>query len=239
MKLTGLNYESPQTFTFKQRVLLFLLPPLIAFAFRFLYRLCRVEVRHEEHHRRLREEGRYGIIAIWHESMALGSCLHRNKNYHSLTSFSFDGELAARVVTCFGLEAVRGSSSRGGSQGLAELEKALGIVTCGFTLDGPRGPRRVAKPGAAILAARTGAPVLPMAFQPGPCWRMRSWDRFPIPKPFARAICVYGPLIEAPPNDSPEEVEKKRLEIEQALNQIHAELDEELGEAPGADSSPS
>src|SRR5690606_3081217 len=107
--------------------------------------------------------------------------------YHTLTSYSYDGELAARAIEPFGIHAVRGSSSRGGREALEQLEAALRIgVTIGITLDGPRGPRRVSKPGVAILSGRTGVPVIPLSLGSPSGWRMRSWDRMLIPKPFSR-----------------------------------------------------
>src|SRR5690606_15894263 len=100
------------------------------------------------------------------------------------------GELAARIVTHFDLRAVRGSSSRGGADALNQLQQAMALgAGVGFTLDGPRGPRRKAKLGAAIIAARTGAIIVPNAFAVSRAWRLRSWDRLPIPKPFSRVLC--------------------------------------------------
>jgi len=206
-------------------------------------RLCRHEIRYRHHLDNALTEHGHAIFGLWHEAMALLAFHHQGMNYHSTASYSFDGELAARMVTYFGVETVRGSSSGGGSQALEQLQRALALVPCvGITLDGPRGPRRVAKPGAAVLAARGRVPIVPLAGAVSRAWRMRSWDRFPIPKPFGRIICAYGAPISPPADDSPEAVEVTRLELEGALNRLHAEIEGDLGNPPirvnGRPSSP-
>ena len=229
-EIPGLRYTSPYAFSARQRAALSIFPPMVATGLKALVRTCRVEVRNTQHwDALLRSHGR-AIVAFWHESMALAACHYRNSGAHTLTSYSYDGELAARVVRHFGLLALRGSSSKGGSESLDDLVGALEqIQAVGFTLDGPRGPRRVAKAGIAVLAARTGVPVLPHAFVVQPAWRLRSWDRFPVPKPCARIVSAFGPPV-APPDDStPEAVESARLQIEGALNRLHGELESELG----------
>ena len=232
MKLSGLTYTSPYTFTRKQRLLLQLLPPLAAGALRLLYATCRIEVRHTAYYTALREQNKPMAIAIWHEAMGSAGIHFRRSNFHTLTSYSYDGEIAARVVHYLGLEAVRGSSSRGGHEALAQLGKAAQKVPCvGFTLDGPRGPRRQAKPGIAILAARSQLPVLPLAFAPSACKRLSSWDRFPIPKPGATILGAFGPPIPPPKEENHDAIEHMRLQIETELNNLQRQLEDELNDA--------
>ncbi len=240
MKLPDLKYASPYTFSFRQRAQLAIVSPVVAYALRTLYRLNRVEVRHAECYEELLAREGHGILAFWHECMGLAACQHCRRNFHGLTSYSFDGEMAVRVLAWQGSEAVRGSSSKGGSGGLRELEKALEFVPIvGLTLDGPRGPRRVAKPGAAILAARSRVSILPNAYALSHAWRLHSWDRCAIPKPFGRIICVYGEPIAPPLSDAPEEVEKTRQLLEARLNALHAEIEEELGDRQELDGAES
>ena len=152
---------------------------------------------------------------------------------HTLTSYSFDGELAARTVARFGLKSLRGSSSRGGTDALRQLETAANLgCLIGWTLDGPRGPRRIAKAGAAYVAARTGLPIVPNAYALSKCWRFNSWDRMSLPKPGARIICRYGAPIAPPPNTSSTAVEETRVAIETALNRLHAEIEQEVDDNP-------
>jgi len=109
VRLPGLRYDSPNTFTPKQRLVLALAPPLGTAFFKAVLATCRVEERGREHLDTALADGGQAIIGIWHEAMALAAWTYRGRNYHTMTSYSFDGELAFQVVHCFGLEAVRGS----------------------------------------------------------------------------------------------------------------------------------
>lgn len=232
MKVPGVVYDSPQTFSVKQRRKLRYIPPMIALTYRSLYRMNRVEVRDAHYLEEPIDRDGRALIALWHESTGVLLCHHRRRNFHSTASFSFDGELAARTVSYFGAECVRGSSSQGGSLALDQLEEALhrGVRAAGLTMDGPRGPRRVAKPGLAILAARTQTCIVPNAVAATRCTRLRSWDRFLIPKPFGRIIVAFGPPIPPPADTSAEAIEETRTAAESALNTLHDKLEESVGD---------
>lgn len=233
MKLPGLQYTSPVPFTAGQRLQLALVPPIVANIWRGMIWLNRYEVRNESYLQEALALHGHAVLALWHESIALIAHGYRGRNYHATASYSFDGELAARMVPWFGAEVVRGSSSRGGSDALRELQKAATMVPCvALTIDGPKGPRRSSKPGIAILAARTGLPIIPVAAALTRRKRLRSWDRVPIPLPFGRILVGYRPAIPAPPNDSPEEVEKTRAEVERVLNDLQTGLEQEIGDDP-------
>ncbi len=228
MKHPGLQYHSPYAFTLKQRLMLAAGAPLIAGALKALCWTCSEERLGPDTIANLIGTGQHVIPAIWHETLGLAAWHYRGTGYHTLTSYSFDGELAARVVLRFGLPALRGSSSRGGRDALEHMRTATEFVPAvGFTLDGPKGPPRIAKPGIAILALRTGLPVVPHAFAASKCWRMRSWDRLVIPKPRARLLSACGPPIYPPPENTPEAMESLRAEVEHVLNQLHDTLDQE------------
>jgi lysophospholipid acyltransferase (LPLAT)-like uncharacterized protein len=213
-----------------QKCQLAIIPPIAWALARSLYLSNRVEVRDGHYFTDAIDQGR-ALLGVWHESAIMAANFHRGNNFHSLTSYSFDGELAARLISWFNEEAVRGSSSKGGSGGLRQLEKALQLTPCvGLTMDGPRGPRREAKPGLAILSARAGVSVIPNAFVPTSCWRMRSWDRFPVPKPGGRVICAFGAPIPPPENDSREAINAMRLKIETALNTLYDEIEAEIAQ---------
>lgn len=230
MNLPGLVYTSPNKFSWKERLLLHLLPPIVATLLKLLLRSCRWEIRNPlEQHEAFSRHGGKVIIALWHEATGMAVFQYRNTGWHTLASYSYDGELGARIVRRFGLMSARGSSSRGGSQALQQLELAAQHITVGFTVDGPRGPRREAKNGVAILAARTGLPIIPLALAASPCWRLRTWDASMIPKPFARIISIAGTPIPPPENESPDAVEATRAQTEQALNALHAAIETELG----------
>lgn len=114
-----------------------------------------------------------------------------------LTSASKDGDMVARSMAAFGLGAVRGSSSRRGVAALVGLKRALeeGNDIC-LTPDGPKGPRYQLQPGVLALAHATGAPVVPVHIRFHSAWRLRTWDRFVIPKPFSRVEVTFAEPID-------------------------------------------
>jgi lysophospholipid acyltransferase (LPLAT)-like uncharacterized protein len=148
------------------------------------------------------------IIAFWHERQAMMPMLwvfvrrpETRIRAHVLVSRHRDGRLIGAVVRWFRLDAVYGSSSRGGP---ASLRALAGLLAAGdyvaITPDGPRGPRREAAPGVAQLAALSGVRVLPCAAQSTRRTVLRTWDRFIVPLPFARGAVVCEPAIAVGPD---------------------------------------
>lgn len=214
-------------FTFKQKALLCTAPPLGSILYKSLCASCRMEVRGVEHLHAVIGEHKRIIVAFWHEVLGLAAWYYRNSGYTTLTSHSFDGELAARFIRRFGFQIARGSSSRGGYEALGELRKALRQPPgLGFTVDGPKGPRRCAKPGIAILSSVSRVPITTTAIVARPAWRLNSWDRFVLPKPGGRIIVSFGEPIPPPASRTPEALEATRLQVEQTLTRLHAELDD-------------
>lgn len=225
--------EPRKRFTRRQRFILVVAPWLASWIYRALYATCRVEIRGQKILDRLAAENRLALGGFWHETIGLMACIHRNRGYCTLTSISFDGELAARFAQRFGFIAVRGSSSRGGVAALAHLEQQVvngpGVA---YTLDGPKGPRRQSKAGVAYIAARTGMPIVPGAVAIDRAWRLRSWDRFIIPKPGARIIMQYGEPIDPPTEPSAEAARQTAARVTESLNALHDALEAELGVSP-------
>lgn len=121
---------------------------------------------------------------------------HRDRGIQVLVSESRDGEVITRVIERLGFRTVRGSSSRGGARAIAQLVAlAQEGWDLGITPDGPKGPRFSAEPGAVLVAARGEIPIVPLGVAATRAWRARSWDRFLVPKPFARVWVVYGAPI--------------------------------------------
>src|SRR5271165_1359913 len=150
--------------------------------------------------------GQTAVAAFWHERLALMPMLwltlrrmDRAQRGHVLVSRHRDGRLIGSVMRRFGVDLMFGSSRRGGA---ASLRAALPLLARGehliITPDGPRGPRRVAAPGVAQIAALSGAKVLPCAAQTTRRWVLPSWDRMVLPKPFGRGVIVCGPAILVP-----------------------------------------
>ena len=118
----------------------------------------------------------------------------RNRKIIVMSSQSFDSEYIARFIQRFGYGTAKGSSTRGARAGLIQMIRGVRSGrSAAFTVDGPKGPLYEAKPGALLLAAKTGAEILPFSISLDRCWRLPSWDRIEIPKPFARAVVVLGP----------------------------------------------
>ena len=141
--------------------------------------------------------GRQPIFAFWHGRILPATLFWKNRGIVVITSQNFDGEWIAGIIRRFGYGTARGSTSRGGARALVQLRRDLaGGKPAGFTIDGPRGPARVAQPGAVFLAGATGQPILPFHIEASSAWTMKSWDRTQIPKPFAHIGVAIGQRME-------------------------------------------
>ncbi len=169
--------------------------------FRALASTWRLRVINAEPHRAVRASGQPVIYTFWHGNMLPLLWQHRKERVAILISEHGDGEIIARIAHSLGYHSVRGSTSRGGERAILgtvrELESGRDVA---FTPDGPRGPRESFAPGALVVSQRTGAPLVLITVDAPSAWRLTSWDRFLIPKPFARVTIAYeNPLrVEAP-----------------------------------------
>ena len=169
------------------------------------------------------------IWCFWHRCVIPASYQFRDHHIAVMTSRSFDGEYIARIISHFGFIPVRGSSSRGAVGALMgmrrELEQGHGVA---FTIDGPRGPRYVAKPGPVLLAKKTGVPLSSFYVHVERAWILNSWDQMMIPKPFSRAVLYASAPLMVPADAGDEQMkafhtqmqltlERCRLNAEQAL----------------------
>ncbi len=171
-----------------------------------------------EHYDRIVAGGRQPIMAFWHGRILPATYYFRRRGIVVITSENFDGEWIAGIIERFGYGTARGSTSRGARKALLHLRRTLAAGTpVGFTIDGPRGPARVAQPGAVWLAAATGHPVLPFHLEADRYWELRSWDRTQIPRPFATVAIAMGEAIEVPADTSAEAVERARVTLETRL----------------------
>lgn len=193
-------------------------------------RSCRVRVvAGEEHLERLRREGGVSLIAFWHDRLFFTShfvsrqLMRRGYPITALISASRDGELAARTASRLGARVVRGSSSRGAREGVRGLLRAAaagrGLVV---VPDGPKGPARRAKPGVATLARMARAPLVPLTWVCDRSWRLGSWDRLEIPKPFARVAVAVGAPHEVPRAADDAELARQVAAFEDAIAALDA-----------------
>lgn len=201
----------------KDRLLLVLVPPLAAIFIRVLYHLNRIEYIGEEHPRAFWQRDEQIILPYWHEQTLLMVFGYRGPKVNVLISESKDGELLTRTMRYFDVQAVRGSSSRGGRAAFRALV-ALGKekVDIVLTPDGPRGPRRELKDGVIQLARLTGRSVIPMAFSCSRGFRFASWDRFLFPLPFGRGVYAFGEPLQFRKEEG---VDGFRCRLQQAMEE--------------------
>lgn len=143
------------------------------------------------------------VYCFWHNRIPIATYFWRDRGIIVMSSQSFDSEYIARFIQRFGYGAARGSSTRGARSALIQMIRAVKSGTsAAFSVDGPRGPIYQAKPGALLLAKKSGAAILPFSISLEKCWRLPSWDRIEIPKPFSRAFVVIGaPFTVDDPDD--------------------------------------
>lgn len=167
-------------------------------------------------------DGRIPIYTFWHNRIFLSIYFWRHRRIVVMTSRSFDGEYIARFIQRFGTGAARGSSTRGAVSALIEMVRLMRAgCPAAFTIDGPKGPRYVAKMGAVLLAKKTGNPVLPFTIAAKNFWEIKgSWDRTQVPRPFTRARVFIAAPIFVPAETDDEALEQKRAELQTALDSL-------------------
>lgn len=193
-----------------------LLPPLIA----LIGRTLRYET-HADAASAGEPRGDAAIYCFWHRCVIPAIFLWRGRGIRVLTSRSHDGEIIAGIIERFGFKAVRGSSSRHAVSGLRALERELkdGMMVA-FTIDGPRGPIYVAKPGPVLLAKLTQVRIVPCYLAAERAWILHSWDRFVIPKPFSRVHLRVGAPLRVPGNASAAELQQIHAALQQQLERV-------------------
>jgi lysophospholipid acyltransferase (LPLAT)-like uncharacterized protein len=197
------------------------------------YRYCNLgpDVRPEQ----LPPNQRY-LFAFWHEYLLLPAYYYGRPDIAVLISQHADGQLIAEICRHLGFGLVRGSTTRGGVEAVRRMVSCKQRGHLAITPDGPRGPRREVQPGLIYVAARTGLPIVPIGFGFRRAQRLRSWDRFALPRPFTLGTCVTLTPIHIPPEMTLDQLEQHRLQVEHAM--LHAtELAEHwaaTGQAPHA-----
>ena len=202
----------------RDRLLLRFGPLFAAMVIRCLWWLNRSEILGLDNLRQRWDQGEHLLFAFWHDQLLLlPKCYPEGPGVKILISASRDGELIARTVGFFGMGAVRGSSSRGGDRALREmLAVARQPVDLVITPDGPRGPRHVVKRGVAHLGKVTGRTIIPLSLVCSRGHRFGSWDRFLLPFPAGRLVCLFGEAVIPRPG---EETGNLRLRLQEALEE--------------------
>ena len=168
----------------------------------------------------------HAIYTFWHCLMLVPAYVGRHKNIQVLISQHSDGEYIAQVIKRLGFGVIRGSTTRGGARAVkAMVDKIREGYAVAITPDGPRGPRFIVQPGCIYLSQKTRLPIIPTTIGLSHYWKLPSWDEFRIPKPFSRALVMYGNPIDIPPNLTEEEAEHYRLMVEKIMREMTERAD--------------
>lgn len=182
----------------------------------------------------IRNEPRSVIFAGWHGRTIVAAIFFRGQGVWTIISLSRDGEMQNRIFQRFGFNTVRGSTGREGVKALIECIRVLkpGGARMAFTPDGPRGPSGIVQDGIIQMAQKSGALVVPVGVSASRRWLVRSWDRFMVPKPFARTVMIFGEPIEIPKDAPPEIAESARRLLESELHRLEAAAEAKMGHRP-------
>jgi lysophospholipid acyltransferase (LPLAT)-like uncharacterized protein len=191
-------------------------------AVRFIGPTLRLEIVGVHNAVQIRDRGEPAIGAFWHRCIFPAIWVWRHRGIVVLNTVNFDGQWTRRVIERLGFGTAQGSSTRGAIEGLAvmaqRLEQGRHVA---LTIDGPRGPRYIAKPGAVILARRTGKPI--SLFHIGLEWAHtfeKSWDLFRLPYPFSRAVMICAPPIRVPADTDNDTLKQRQAEMQAALERV-------------------
>lgn len=214
--------EGPRTFTPWQRVQILLASWIGYLAVRVIGPSLSWEIIGWENHEAARQMKKSLIFAFWHSEILPATWFWRKRGIVVMASQNFDGEYIARIIRMHGYGAARGSSSRRASRALVEMIRAVRKGSeAAFTLDGPRGPRHVAKPGVVLLAKATGAPILCFHIVARKKWVLRkSWDQTEFPRPFCRTAIFIAPPITVSPEAGDIEQAAKLRQVQETLDAL-------------------
>ncbi len=165
------------------------------------------------------------IYVFWHENILFPIYLRGHCNVAMLLSRHRDADILSEIADRLGFEFIRGSSYRGGAAAIRELLRRSAHMNLAITPDGPRGPRRTLAPGPVYLASKLQLPLVTMGFGYDRPWRMNTWDRFAMPRPFSRARAVIGPAMRLPAELDRDGIEHYRLETQRLLNRLTDEAE--------------
>lgn len=209
------------SYTFKDRLVI----RLADWAFFLLIRIIGLTIRYEtegwENFEAIEGANKLPIYSFWHDRIFAGTYFFRNRGIVVMSSQSKDGEYIARFIKRLGYGTIRGSSTRGGTKALVEMIRAMKQgLPMAFSLDGPKGPRYVAKSGAVLLAKKTGNPMMPFVVECRHFFRLKSWDRMQIPRPFTRAKVIIDKPIYVSPDAGEDDLQNGLAQLQSSLDEL-------------------
>jgi lysophospholipid acyltransferase (LPLAT)-like uncharacterized protein len=176
------------------------------------------------------------IYSFWHRAVFASAWLWRKIGFAVMVSRSFDGEYIARTIEKLGFVAVRGSSNRGGAQGLLGMRKHLELGnSVAFTIDGPRGPKNVAKQGPVLLSRGSGVPMAAFYVALSDAWMLKTWDAMLIPKPFAKALVRVSAKMRVPADAGEAEMARFHGQLQAALERVTKFAEEHVARVGSAE----
>lgn len=229
-----------RTLTRKRQLLYAFAMPLLRLILRSLWATYRIiHIRGEAELLQIADTGKPVIPCYWHQhhficAQYLRRFIPRGIKLGFLISPSVDGEVPARIAKRWGAQVIRGSTTRTGAQAMRDMynlivKQRVSPVT---TSDGPQGPLQIFKIGDILLAQLTQAPLVPLSYAADRYWQLRSWDRFMIPKPFARIVICIGQPYAVPKGIAAEDLEPQRMAMQTALMSLQQEAQTLLHGAP-------
>jgi lysophospholipid acyltransferase (LPLAT)-like uncharacterized protein len=212
--------------TWKDKILFQIVPRIYVWVLRLFSLTIRKEYLREEHPKEFWNQGRYIIFPFWHQRLLMMPFLRYSGRVGMMISQHRDGEFIARAVKQFGVDSVRGSTTRGG---LSALRGMIRIFRTGANLaitpDGPQGPKHVVQIGVIELARQTGAPILPVTYGASRKKVLGSWDNFIVPLPFSKVAYLWGEPLFVPRDADKDRMEECRRLLQERMRQITEEAD--------------
>ena len=218
---------------FKRKMLAWFVKHIGTHILSLWFSTCRVQIKGRDAHERFIKAGEKAVGGTWHRGAIFLVWYYRRIKPMILFSRSRDGELIAGYAEKLGTIPTRGSTSRGGREAMREMMKFMeqsGPRQAATVLDGPKGPRFLAKKGMLFLAKHAGVPLLPIMISAHPAITFKkTWDRSILPLPFSRVIVSYGNSIQIPGDVNSAGLESLRQEVQNTLNDMMVEADTETG----------
>src|SRR3989441_9572479 len=217
------KFADLSAYSFKERLLIRGADLVFFLLIKLIGRTIKFEIEGWENWEQATRDGQIPIYTFWHNRVFLATYFWQKRRIVVMTSQSFDGEYIARFIQRFGYGAARGSTTRGGVGAIVEMVRLMraGLPTA-FTIDGPKGPRYVAKMGAVLLAKKTGQPILPVTITPQRFWESKkAWDSVQVPLASARTRVDIASPIYVPPDADDKVLEVKRNELQTALDEVN------------------
>ncbi len=215
----------------KEKIKFFLIRKLSKLLIYSTVLTCKKKIKGEEKYKKIKKSNIPVIIIFWHRHIFYCIYNFKNSGVQPLISFSPDGEIVSQIAEEFGMDPVRGSSSKGGAKAFLQILRSIKDNNSEIliTADGPRGPLREIKDGTVVLAKKTGAAVIPVSWYSSKVKIFeKSWDKFMVPKPFSKILFAYGDPIYVPGNIEKSELKEFKKIMKESLDILEHDIIKEI-----------